>query len=239
MYIGIDFALTQTKALPIAILQKNEGVLNLVSAQNPPEGPGLKVLWDTEAKEKYFLKLEHWFQKIQNEYNQPILQIALDCPTMFCPKNKTIRSSEQEILQKGIKIFKTPTQENLEIKIEEIRQKLNAGTIKKVSGFTLWMYFAVEFANFIQQFAPVREVFPHWFWQNRLGIDYKKSPIQISQKFEILESEFNLSRNEINSKTTGLEADKLDATYCALVASKKEDKLQTAGEAKDLIYALI
>lgn len=239
MYLGIDFALTQTKALPIAILQKKEGALKLVSALNPPNGPGLKVLWDTVAKEKYFLEIDLWFNKIQHEYNQPILQIALDCPTIFCPENMAIRSSEKELLEKGIKIFKTPTKQNLETKIEEIRQKLNAGMIQKVSGFTLWMYFAVEFAQRIKHYAPVWEVFPHWFWHTRLGLDYKKSPNQISEKFKLLESEFLLSENDILSNTTGQEADKLDATYCALVASKKQGELQTAGISNDLIYGLI
>lgn len=239
MYLGIDFALTQNKALPVAILLKENGALKLVSALNPPRGPGLKVLWDKEAKEKYFENLNQWFKKIVNEYNQPIQQIALDCPTMFCPKSKTIRTSEKELLEKGIKIFKTPTQQNLETKIEDIRQKLNAGTIQKVSGFTLWMYFAVEFAQRIKKYAPVREVFPHWFWHTKLGLDYKKSPIQISEKFKLLECEFLFSENDILSYTTGLEADKLDATYCAVVASKKTEELQTAGIPSDLIYGLI
>lgn len=239
MYLGIDFALTQNKALPVAILSKKNGAIQLVSALNPPEGPGLKVLWNKEKKEKYFETLSQWFQKIINEYNQPIKQIALDCPTIFCPKNKTIRTSEKILLQKGIKIFKTPTQQNLELKIEEIRQKINSGTIQKVSGFTLWMYFAVEFAQHINQYAPIREVFPHWFWHTRLGLDYKKSPTQISEKFKILENKFHLYENEILSNTTGLLADKLDATYCALVASKKSEELKTAGISSDLIYGLI
>ena len=237
--LGIDFAFSKIKKLPIAILTIDNEYYNIQTIPNhPPKGPGIQAVFYPEMAESYFKELRNWFVEIQKTFS--ITCIALDCPTKYCPEHKTIRQSENAILKMKYGIFKTPKKSVLDKKIQSALTTLNNTKANPHSGFSIWMGFAIEFSKVCSEFAPVIEVFPNWFWKNNIGMKHKSQPNSIQSKLKLMEAKGVINPYQILEIGFGKDEDKVDSLYCALCASKfSENKdVMSVGEGNDLIFCV-
>jgi hypothetical protein len=244
MFLGIDFAFSAKKRLPAALLFPSGNNSTLMEIRSfdkkflPPFGGGLRSLFDNDFKSIQLQKLDDWLEKIMAEYS--LTSIAIDCPTLFCPPDLKIRASEQQIKKVGCGIFLTPQQHSLERKIEAAKTILSQNPNKMHSGFSIWMQFAIEFAELCKSKTQTIEVFPNYFWKSNLGKNHKQIHNNATVKMELLRKKGLVNAEKALIFCTGMPEDQIDAAYCALTASflTVDNKVGFFGNEDDKIYYL-
>ena len=236
--LGIDFALTQSKRLPVALLHSHALGSQLQPIPIlPPYGPGLAAVFDPKARTHFIHERTQWFIELNNALPHPVQVVGFDAPTCFCPPHIPMRKPEKHIRSLGCGIFKTPTEATLRNKTEHALAELTHNPKALRGGFSVWMLLAIEWAQELSQHVTLIEVFPNFFWKQYFGSDHKKQ-VALHEKQALLltqgvkDIDYAAQWGQVNAE------DAIDAAYCAWVAAryKMQKGVGFVGDQTDAIY---
>ena len=244
-YVGIDVAFAKDKYLPVSICLREQGQLLPLPLRSatvkPPRGQGNKATLKDVVIQQFAQKVVTYLEKVADTENLNIIRIGIDAPRDYRPDGKKLRHAEEELGNKGISYFKTPSRKDFEHIKQKVRNHIHNGGKENClpHGNQLWMLVGFTLFKELSRIAECIEVYPQATVKTISTADVHKSKQEgfDAQISAVAQATGWADKNELRSKIMksgyGKKDDKLDSYLSAWVASLNEGERILLGTPPD------